>query len=90
MTGDDKELAVGTEPDALHWEGRSVQIKQLDTLDLEVAAIILIDVEHLEQTIVWTDDQVLAIGREITAFWHWGELDGVYQISFIIGGISWI
>lgn len=52
MAGDDQELAVGTEADALHRERRSVQVEQLDALDLEVAAVILVNVEHLEQPIV--------------------------------------
>ena len=90
MAGDDQELAVGTEADALHRERRSVQVEQLDALDLEVAAVILVNVEHLEQPIVWTYDQVLTVRREITTLADWGKLDGVYETSFIWELVRWI
>jgi hypothetical protein len=65
VASDDQESRVWSEAHAFNWKA-PVEIKQLETLKLEVGTIVFIYLENLKNTFLISSDKVLSIWREIT------------------------
>lgn len=61
VASDHQETTVWGKAHTVHWV-LPVKIEQLETLQLEVAAIIVIYLKNLEDTLVIADHEVLAVG----------------------------
>lgn len=81
MACDYQEATVRRESNALN-RVLPVQIEELETLQLEIGAIIVICLEYFKNTFIITHSEIFSIWGKITTFCWMSQLDCVNEAVF--------
>lgn len=79
VASDHQESPIRREANTLDWILLPIEVKELQTLELEVVAVILIDLKYFKDAFVIAHSEILAIRRKVTTFGWMSQLYGVYE-----------
>ncbi len=66
VAGNHQKAAIRCIPDALDWV-ISIEVKELDTFQLEEGPVIIVNLEDLKDTLIIANNEVAAIWRKVAA-----------------------